>query len=857
MSPSKKAPSKRAPSKQVAKKSASKKAARKSTSRAAGSRTSRTDARATTAQFHEPPPLVQLRGAHASFDCSPEASHQILRLSADWSYTLRMRSRWAHDPDLRAVISEYAVEALSLLGFDADVMRQLATSERLQVVLADSSIAGHAFHDADHARDVVEAAFAFPWEYVLSAATRCLGRTQGVLITRCLADGRPPHPDEVGAGTLTIVTSAPGRIGDVYSFDSEILRLGHAVGANDTSNMVFPPSDRTHHTAPPRSTHSALAAYMNALPANDSHFVHVSGVDPIQAAALIPDLYADPARVQPGGMLMAREVRRAEPGMTADGVFQQTAREQVVSAVDLAEALIPTGKTPPALVTLNLHYSGAHTAPEMLRRGAQVSIGFLDTIPDEVAEYFFTVFYRECQDATTLTALAEAFGRAWVQLDEQGHDLHGTGIVLWMCTCEPVEEINKAIAARADDPAVTFSTDDDADQAALKAELQRSREQRVSEVLAVDVDVPSEINYSLLHNRRSALKTFTLSKLVDHDLDDVRVEVELEAGGVVQQFRRTLSLSEPHVALADAVTLPLTAPLLRSLHERTHTTVYTRVTWEGRVAHEDTHRVALLPVDEWYDDSKNNPWLPSFVLPRDPAIARIIGEARKYLVALTDDTNAGFDGYQQVDDPDGGAHATDRTDLQVQAIWTALVNDRKLLYINPPPAYSRGGQRLRTPSELLHTSSGTCIDLSLLLAACLEYVEIHACLVLITGHCFVGYWRADAYQEEFMTVARPPEGRVRSLGESAFRSGRIELVDPYGWRVGPQGYDELQGYVRADALCLLESTGLCFGYPFAQAQQEGLDNLADRNAFDSLLDIRVARRSSPPVTPLPIIAGER
>ena len=791
-------------------------------------------------------PLVQLHAGTLNYESSARTHNEIIRLCADWSYTLRMRNRWSHDADLRVSMSEYAVEALAELGFDEKTVRQLATSTRLEVILAD----------AVYPADMIAAAFAFPWEYVLNAATRCLGRTQSVLITRCLAGNGESRPDTLTRGPLTIVTSAPGRIAEIYGFDSEILRLAHAFEVRETSDIVFPPTDRAKHTTPQRSTRTALKAHMLALPVHASHFVHVSGVDPIQAAALLPDLYDAPSQVQPGGMMMAREVPTVDQlGPTSD-LRREATREQVVHAGELASALIPAGSAP-ALVTLNLHYSGAHTAPEMLRHGALASVGFLDTIPDEVAEYFFAVFYRECRTAKALSDIANAFGSAWAQLDEQDHDLHGTGIVLWMCKCDAVPTgadrsvtvTAASVSADALDRTVVPET--------TTADVRQSRRRRLSDVLAVDVAVPSEINYSLLHNRRSAIKTFTLSKLVDHELDDVRIEVELEAGGIVQQFRRTISLREPHVALADTITLPLTAPLLRSLQERTHTTVYTRVTWEGRVAHEETHRVALLPVDEWYDDTKNNPWLPSFVLPRDPAVARIIGDARKYLIALTDDPNAGFDGYQQVDDPESGKHATDRTDLQVQAIWTALVNERKLLYINPPPAYSRGGQRLRTPSEMLHTSSGTCIDLSLLLAACLEYVEIHACLVLLTGHCFVGYWRADAYQQEFMTVARPPEGRLKSLGELAFRSGRIELVDSYGWRVGPQGYDELQGYVRTDALCLLEATGLCFSHSFGQAIQEGLENLTDRNAFDSLLDIRVARCSSPPVTPLPILAGAR
>ena len=84
-----------------------------------------------------------------------------------------------------------------------------------------------------------------------------------------------------------------------------------------------------------------------------------------------------------------------------------------------------------------------------------------------------------------------------------------------------------------------------------------------------------------------------------------------------------------------------------------------------------------------------------------------------------------------------------------QAIWTALVNEFRLQYINPPPAYSDRTQRLRTPGDILGSNSGTCIDLALLLASCLEYIDIYPVIVLLEGHAFAGYWRSDAAHEAF------------------------------------------------------------------------------------------------------------
>ena len=76
------------------------------------------------------------------------------------------------------------------------------------------------------------------------------------------------------------------------------------------------------------------------------------------------------------------------------------------------------------------------------------------------------------------------------------------------------------------------------------------------------------------------------------------------------------------LALAPQVKIPLTADLPRSLRERVQSTVYVKITCEKETVFEDTRRVTLIPVDEWLDDTEKNPWLPSFVLPRDPAVLR-------------------------------------------------------------------------------------------------------------------------------------------------------------------------------------------------------------------------------------------
>ena len=76
-----------------------------------------------------------------------------------------------------------------------------------------------------------------------------------------------------------------------------------------------------------------------------------------------------------------------------------------------------------------------------------------------------------------------------------------------------------------------------------------------------------------------------------------------------------------------------------------------------------------------------------------------------------------------------------------EAIWAAIA-DRRIAYVLPPASFERAGQKVRGPSDVLERKVGTCLDLSLLYAACLEQAGLNPVLVLTVGHAFVGVFLA-------------------------------------------------------------------------------------------------------------------
>lgn len=774
---------------------------------------------------------TQIDGAPVEISVAKDAP--VERLAEEWTYILRSRARWTDDRDLRVSLRDRALADLGRLGVPPDFMKTLASATHVEVEL-------HPWDSGDpDASRIHEAAAELPWEYLISAGTRGVGRYHTLLITRLLRNGAkavlPPPPRKV-----LFIENAPGRLEGVYDFAQERTRIAAALGAQVRINGRTKSGPKSGGRAKSRATMEVLQTENLTQVTAAAHgsawdVLHVTGIDTHQAGWTIATLYDDLKTQQPAiWSKIVDPLERIRDGMI---LRESNVAELPVIYDELAAALI-NRKTPPSLVTLNLYYSGARIAREMVKQGARAALGFLDEIDDELAERFFQAFYWAWCRPHGAFAISHAVVEAWQTMADQR--LHGTGIVVWMGS-----SVFDEVVVR-DRP-----KDEEAPVEVRQTRLDRLATLPMSALLQVQVDVPKAANYSLLHNDRPLLTRLTLTKLVADPLEDITVQVELNLGAQNYPYRCThMVLDEPQRELAAQVKIPLTAALPRSLRERVHSTVYVKVTCGGRTAWESTERITLIPVDEWVDDTTNNPWLPSFVLPRDPAILKIINSSRRYLIGIEDDPAAGFDGYQSVDE--AAKNPTAGVDAQVQAIWTALVNEYRLQYINPPPAYSDQSQRLRTPSDILASNTGTCIDLALLIASCLEYVDIYPVVVLLSGHAFVGYWRSEEAHDAFVEVLHVP-AEVPPAGSPLARSASVPLVEQYGWRLTRLHYDEIMEYVTSGDLVMLEATCLTGAWSFAEATKEGRANMRNRRELDSLLDIRLARSAQPPVTPLPIL----
>jgi hypothetical protein len=333
------------------------------------------------------------------------AGPTIVRMAKQWGYILRVRTRWAGDTDMREAFGKRAIKDLAKLGIELPRIRQFALVKHIEVELYEGKPA-----QGDSNR-IVEAAAEIPWEYLLSAATRYVGRFQSLLITRCLSNGFDVEP--TAPQRVLFVESAPGRIDQKYGFEDEEKRIIAAVNVRKDGGLVLARTE-------PYSKLQAIVA------SKAWQAIHVTGVDTHQAAWLIDDFYDAVARRDQ----VIDKHDRLHDGMIIRGDYDS---ELPVRYNELADLLFTPRQKPPAnqkpyAITLNLYYSGARTARELVRRGAYAALGFLDEIDDEFAERFFQAFYWGwCHDKKLIPA---AFLDAWSEMD--GDRMHGTAIVIWL-----------------------------------------------------------------------------------------------------------------------------------------------------------------------------------------------------------------------------------------------------------------------------------------------------------------------------------------------------------------------------------------------------------------------------------------
>jgi hypothetical protein len=133
--------------------------------------------------------------------------------------------------------------------------------------------------------------------------------------------------------------------------------------------------------------------------------------------------------------------------------------------------------------------------------------------------------------------------------------------------------------------------------------------------------------------------------------------------------------------------------------------------------------------------------IAAWVTPDDPAVIALVSKAATHLQLEPAPTPRAMIGY------DNGRASPRAVRDQVDAIFDAMRLDYHIHYIQAPVPYSgpadtsvalQNIQDIKLPAEVLQQGNGMCIELTALLASAVERIGLHAEIVIIPGHAFLG-----------------------------------------------------------------------------------------------------------------------
>ncbi|MDD8045962.1 MAG: DUF3320 domain-containing protein [Verrucomicrobiota bacterium] len=249
-----------------------------------------------------------------------------------------------------------------------------------------------------------------------------------------------------------------------------------------------------------------------------------------------------------------------------------------------------------------------------------------------------------------------------------------------------------------------------------------------------ELDLDRRLNYALQQNDVPVFRSIKIINDSEEDLTDCILRLQFQPA-----MAKDTRIPIAEIAPGDAMTLTtpeiiLLPGFLEAVQEKTNGVITISLHQGERLLLEQTEKIEVLAKNEWGGIRILPEILAAFVLPNDPIIEQILLEAGEILRKATDNPN--IDGYQ--------SNNPKRIYQITSGIYNAILK-HGLTYINPPASFETEGQKIRFPEHIMHSGMGTCLDISLLFAACLEQAGLHPIVFLVPQHAFVGLWLFETY----------------------------------------------------------------------------------------------------------------
>ncbi|WP_211316055.1 DUF3320 domain-containing protein [Mangrovibacterium marinum] len=228
------------------------------------------------------------------------------------------------------------------------------------------------------------------------------------------------------------------------------------------------------------------------------------------------------------------------------------------------------------------------------------------------------------------------------------------------------------------------------------------------------------------------VRQFFIENTAEDDLAEVDIEISCEPEFAGRWQHHLDVVQAGQTIKIDTENFRLSSTFLSELTEKVSGEINLTVAVKGAEVFCGKYPVEVLAYDQWNGIGVLPEMLAAFVTPNHPEIATVLSAASGILNQWTGDPS--FDAYQSL--------SPDRVKKQMAAIYEAIAG-LGVVYCSPPASFENAGQRVRMCDTIFSQKLGTCLDMALLYAGCLEAIGLHPLIVVIDGHAFVGSWLVE------------------------------------------------------------------------------------------------------------------
>ena len=284
---------------------------------------------------------------------------------------------------------------------------------------------------------------------------------------------------------------------------------------------------------------------------------------------------------------------------------------------------------------------------------------------------------------------------------------------------------------------------------------------------AVEISLEADptVGYASIQNSVPVVRALRVTNLGDEALEGLEVHLGCDpafAGGAKLRFERLAPGESRTIAPID---LHPDHGCLSELREGVAASIVATVHRGDEQLGRHVRPVQVLAYDQWAGTRALPELLAAFCMPNHPAVDVLVGKASKLLRTFHPELS--MDGYQ--------SRSREVVWKQVSALYSTLAAET-LQYVEPPASFGSDGQKIRTPDRIIESRVGTCLDLAMLFASCLEQAGLRPVVIFKQGHAWAGVWLHQAsFADPLMDDVHEVRKRIASGEFIAFEVTGVAL----------------------------------------------------------------------------------